>query len=113
MPVELNQLIQKLDKRTQKVEKNAGIFVRRSRVESIDSTSSPPLNAPKWTLKIPRRHSNPTTEDSTPSSYAGSTPTSSGLGVLRRRLRTTSQILDDTVRHSSTSSSGSSSEGDD
>lgn len=46
----LNKLISKLDRRRLSTEKKKGTFSAKKRVASIQSTLSPPRNAPKWTL---------------------------------------------------------------
>lgn len=116
IPVELNKLVQKLDKRAKKSDKKLGSFVRKNRVQSGDSTIPPPSDAPRWaisktTTSSPTEESpiNHPAEDSVSaaSALAGATPTSSGLGVLRRRLRTTSKVLED-INDSSSSTSSSS-----
>ena len=46
----LNKLISKLDRRRSKKGRKSGTFMAKERVKSIQSTLSPPKNAPKWTL---------------------------------------------------------------
>ena len=95
--VELNELVQNLEEREKQQGSRAGQFRRKERVLSTPAQSTPPDNAPQWTI-APTESTSPILQST---ADAESTPlsrvtVSNGAGAnVRRRFTLNQDLLDE------------------